>query len=71
MIPLTLTATIEVKGEFDTFIDILNVSENNYKCSLYTIDDSIQYEVDIYNFNGHPLELVGKVIDGWSVHRKN
>ncbi len=44
---------------------------NNFDFLLISDEESLPYEGTIYNFNGHYLELVGKVIDGWTMYRKD
>lgn len=44
---------------------------NNFDFILISDDETLPYEGSIHNFDGHYLELVGKVIDGWTMRRKD
>ena len=71
MIPLSVSAVIDIDDVETVYIDVIEVSKNNYRASLYSDTGTETYDVEIFNFEGPKLGLVGKVIDGWAMRRKN
>lgn len=64
MIPLSMTVTIDILSDGNTYLDVLELSPNNYSAVMYKEDGVTEYEVKIYNHEGTFLELLEKILHG-------